>query len=112
MISAFGHLYSGEVADVVRQAKIMGPAYFGSLTDQAVLYLEGADINNAQRVIDFLAQRIPEQAWVEHTPLGMVSLAKGRNYSESSRFAFLATVVQDRLLRPMRFLKTYLAVRA
>ena len=88
VISAFGHLYSGEVADVVRQAKIMAPAYFGSLTDQAVLYLEGADINNAQRVIDFLAQRIPEQAWVEHTPLGMVSLAKGRNYSESSRFAF------------------------
>ena len=88
VISAFGHLYSGEVADVVRQAKIMAPAYFGSLTDQAVLYLEGADIKNAQRVIDFLAQRIPEQAWVEHTPLGMVSLAKGRNYSESSRFAF------------------------
>lgn len=26
VISAFSHLYSGEVADVVRQAKIMGPA--------------------------------------------------------------------------------------
>ncbi|EDP60161.1 TcdA/TcdB pore-forming domain-containing protein [Vibrio sp. AND4] len=88
MIAAFSHLYSGEVADVVRQSKIMGPSNFSSVTDQAIIYIEGKNIKNADRVIEFLAKRVPEQAWVDHTPLGMVSLAKGRNYSESSRFSF------------------------
>ncbi|WP_240314473.1 TcdA/TcdB pore-forming domain-containing protein [Vibrio tetraodonis] len=88
IIDAFSKLYSGDVADVVRQAKILAPAKFGSLTDQAVLYLNGASIDNAQRVVAFLAQHVPQQAWVEHTPLGMVALAKGQNYAESSRIAF------------------------
>ncbi|MBU2895860.1 hypothetical protein KO511_04015 [Vibrio hepatarius] len=88
IIDAFSKLYSGDVVDVVRQAKILAPAKFGSLTDQAVIYLNGADIDNAQRVVAFLHQHIPEQAWIEHTPLGMVALAKGQNYAESSRMAY------------------------
>ncbi|WP_337969477.1 T3SS effector HopA1 family protein [Vibrio pectenicida] len=76
IIAAFSKLYSGDVADVVRQAKILAPEKFGSLTDQAVVYLNGANIDNAQRVVAFLAQHVPEQAWIEHTPLGMVALAQ------------------------------------
>ncbi|PNQ54460.1 hypothetical protein C1141_15765, partial [Vibrio agarivorans] len=52
------------------------------------LYLDDANKSNAQKVIQFLDKYIPPQAWVDHEPLGMISLAKGRNYSESSRFTF------------------------
>mgnify|MGYP001193980265 CR=1 FL=1 len=85
---AFSKLFTGELEGIVRQAKVMAPSKFAALTDQAVLYLEGAEIDNAQKVLNFLNQYIPEEAWIEHQPLGMVTLAKGRNYSESSRLAF------------------------
>ncbi|AUI88759.1 hypothetical protein BS333_18345 [Vibrio azureus] len=88
VINAFSKLYSGEVSEIVEQAKIMAPNRFPTLTDQAVLYLSDANKQNAQKVVQFLDKYIPPQAWVDHQPLGMVALAKGRNYSESSRFTF------------------------
>lgn len=98
----------------LEQAKIMGPRKFGSQTDQAVIYLSQAKTEYAEKIIQQLKSRLPPEAFIEHTPIGMEKLEVGISYSETltgkptshgeSRSQLIARAIVESLLtdRPVK----------
>ncbi|WP_265511566.1 T3SS effector HopA1 family protein, partial [Providencia rustigianii] len=65
------------------QSKIMGPKNLGKLTDQAVIYFSNANLQDAIEVSQQLRELMPEDAFLEHVPIGMYRVDKGISYSET-----------------------------
>nr|ELR5083743.1 hypothetical protein [Providencia stuartii] len=67
----------------LNQAKIMGPKIVGTRTDDAVIYLHEASLDNAEYIRQQLLKYLDISDFTDHTPVGMHPLSKGISYSET-----------------------------
>lgn len=67
----------------LNQAKIMGPKIVGTRTDDAVIYLHEASLDNAEYIRQQLLNSLDKSDFTAHTPVGMYPLSKGISYSET-----------------------------
>ncbi|MDE1214919.1 T3SS effector HopA1 family protein [Vibrio aestuarianus] len=69
----------------IRVSKVTGPDYLGTRTDSFIFYLQGTDIGEALKLVEQLnGNSTIKEALIDHTPMGMKSLAPGVSYSEFS----------------------------
>ncbi|MCO7223056.1 TcdA/TcdB pore-forming domain-containing protein [Pleionea sp. CnH1-48] len=67
----------------VQQSKIFGPSKYGKLTDNAVIYLQKPGVESALTIIAKLKEFLPEEAFISHVPVGMLSMQSGISYAEA-----------------------------
>ncbi|WP_321146997.1 T3SS effector HopA1 family protein, partial [Providencia alcalifaciens] len=83
LAEALVYLYERDPHNKIMQSKIMGPKKLGNLTDQAVIYFPNANLQDAIEIANELKELLPEDAFVEHVPIGMHRIDKGISYSET-----------------------------
>ncbi|MTB66583.1 prevent-host-death family protein [Providencia sp. wls1943] len=83
LAKALMQLYENDPHKKVMQAKIMGPKKLGRITDQAVIYFSEANLQSATEISQQLKALLPEDAMIEHVPMGMYRVDKGFSYSET-----------------------------
>lgn len=83
LAEALVYLYERDPHNKIMQSKIMGPKKLGNLTDQAVIYFPNASLQDAIEIANELKELLPEDAFVEHVPIGMHRIDKGISYSET-----------------------------
>ncbi|HHR5880205.1 TPA: TcdA/TcdB pore-forming domain-containing protein [Providencia alcalifaciens] len=108
LAQALMQIYEHDPEKKIMQSKIMGPKRLGVLTDQAVIYLSGANLQDAIKIGQQLKALLPEDALIEHVPIGMYYIDKGISYSETlkgqssshgeSRSEIVAKAVTESLL--------------
>ncbi|UBX49510.1 prevent-host-death family protein [Providencia alcalifaciens] len=83
LAKALMQLYENDPHGKVMQSKIMGPKKLGRITDQAVIYFSEANLQSATEISQQLKALLPEDAMIEHVPMGMYRIEKGFSYSET-----------------------------
>ncbi|MEX9947432.1 TcdA/TcdB pore-forming domain-containing protein [Providencia alcalifaciens] len=83
LAKALMQLYEHDPHKKVMQTKIMGPKKLGRITDQAVIYFSEANLQSATEISQQLKALLPEDAMIEHVPMGMYRVDKGFSYSET-----------------------------